>query len=1245
MILRQFYFAGDRNDPLESKKVTNFISSIIEKFQYSQSSKLQYLNLLNSLRTSMARLRFSVTSMLIEGTSNSYERVTINLPNSLRKNYKCLDYILSIDTQFYFGQKSCSLIDYFTRLFWILEHSNKFSTRYRMSVALNEIPKYLLFRNDEDLLFSLTFIPTHLRNLYLQLLKKEFIMIHSKDCTVNKKEHFFFGHILLECLILLSNTSCKRRSLMGALITLLPMLRMHHLENFGSTLLWTLATKDSWYLSNFEIIRQHPMNYTTGMYINKNKNFYPGYDMRDEERRILIKKCIEQKQQRLQNALADCNKKCMELYSACISLARTCRWTQDNNRLTLLEQSVHGALSIDNKLVRLDALCIIGLYSDSDHNQIKTKNGISLQKEIELQLHDIYSDISLLLHTAIFIRCLPLLEDQQAMNKCLQNLLDKLINAQQRDQQVVYEALFPYFESNFTFSSILKQISNSFVNYNKTVNNKSSVIMEYINDNSNENLSSTVLVSNLYLAELTSDVQKLIAIDDLSMIISHSNLPIIDNSIASRLFQFEGPILTFIQVFTITNIIVSNYSIESEKLYAILNNALHYFDFVEFKACRLLESWMKWKNSNKLSPFAWHAALILVNSDLWSVEAAIIVCDLLCNENDRFRQRAEIIFRSESDDHIRTSSNLGIDVLLALVTRKAHYQHISPSVNLTLYRMFENLTVDIESHLVTLLWFERYRIHALVNKEVFLINRRFSSISPISSHFRNDFRIDVTFCDGINRMSNDLVHYMCNLITSNFLLFLDIDGDTTSNGVLKSHTQFIISVFTYLISLIQYNNEVRSLMIDTLMTLFETSENNEIRRVAVHALSYVCDKNTYKFVFAKLQTAVAENNASKTLDQSDDSLSSVISSYCHCVSINNIVFDQDDMNVFRKLLKYSSPNVLRAVHVGRGRVLQNTSLLFEMLDLDYIQCYHALMESTAYLFLYNVRRSSADTAAAFVEEHFNLLPIIVVNLYNSVRHFTNEILHVRTVDYYLAHGYPRYVEIAGLIAMQMPAAFCAYVNDWQDGDNLKRALFYTSKQHNFSQRAACLTILSIFGELTIELCEMFIEALRDDPHIQNTCYKCLTRINFIKDEEAVLNKLFFYLKSKSMNVRYITAKIFLHLSKSSLISSRQVQIVLNDLILDPSSNESLWLIRDQDLVQAECVYNYVGPLKDVVYSLLIRHLAGDATETIQRNELNYIDASFAESETAARFSSCLYEAKTEENLLSKSPSKKVNLDN
>ncbi|CAF2900685.1 unnamed protein product [Rotaria sp. Silwood2] len=196
----------------------------------------------------------------------------------------------------------------------------------------------------------------------------------------------------------------------------------------------------------------------------------------------------------------------------------------------------------------------------------------------------------------------------------------------------------------------------------------------------------------------------------------------------------------------------------------------------------------------------------------------------------------------------------------------------------------------------------------------------------------------------------------------------------------------------------------------------------------------------------------------------------------------------------------------------------------------------------------------------------------------------------------------------------MPAAFCAFIKDWGDGDNLKRVLFYISKQHHFPQRAACLTILSLLGELTVDLCEMFIEALCDDPHIQNTCYKCITHIRSIKDEQLLL-----------------------HLSQLSLIPFQQAQIILNDTMLDPSSNEDLRLIEEQDGVWINCTYYYAGPLKDIICSLLVQQIIGDANEPVRRNEFNDIDLNFIESEKSSHLVSCLYETKTEEDAEPESP--------
>ncbi|CAF5142718.1 unnamed protein product, partial [Rotaria sp. Silwood1] len=85
----------------------------------------------------------------------------------------------------------------------------------------------------------------------------------------------------------------------------------------------------------------------------------------------------------------------------------------------------------------------------------------------------------------------------------------------------------------------------------------------------------------------------------------------------------------------------------------------------------------------------------------------------------------------------------------------------------------------------------------------------------------------------------------------------------------------------------------------------------------------------------------------------------------------------------------------------------------------------------------------------------------MAELYNSIRDLTNRALQMADTGFYLAYGYPPYVNIASLIAVRIPIEFCAFIKDWSDGDNFKCALFSASQQHNFPQRDAWLTILSL----------------------------------------------------------------------------------------------------------------------------------------------------------------------------------------
>ena len=122
-------------------------------------------------------------------------------------------------------------------------------------------------------------------------------------------------------------------------------------------------------------------------------------------------------------------------------------------------------------------------------------------------------------------------------------------------------------------------------------------------------------------------------------------------------------------------------------------------------------------------------------------------------------------------------------------------------------------------------------------------------------------------------------------------------------------------------------------------------------------------------------------------------------------------------------------------------------------------------------------------------------------------------LNFKTIDYYLNYENIRYVDISSMIAVRMPATVCAIIKDLHVGNNLKRAVFCSDKQHDFPRCVTCLTVLSVLSELIVELCEMLIDGLLDDPYIPNTLHKCVNRISSIQDEKTVWNLLFSYLKS------------------------------------------------------------------------------------------------------------------------------------
>ena len=236
---------------------------------------------------------------------------------------------------------------------------------------------------------------------------------------------------------------------------------------------------------------------------------------------------IDQEHQRLQNALTTSEGRNMNLYSACVSLAHVCRWTENERRLSLLQECIQAAMLIKNKTARLDALCVIALFSQTDYEQIKVNTSRSIYEEIEHQLMVIYPTLPLLLHAAVFIRCLPLLSNQHLVHQCLENLFEKFADNDLRDQQAVIEALSPYVQSHSTFVSIKNSISQSLSDSSRSIRNQSAVLKKYLSMSSDLSLSFPVCLSSLFLVELTKDLHECIS--------DYSRHVATDESIVTRL--------------------------------------------------------------------------------------------------------------------------------------------------------------------------------------------------------------------------------------------------------------------------------------------------------------------------------------------------------------------------------------------------------------------------------------------------------------------------------------------------------------------------------------------------------------------------------------------------------------------------------------------------------------------------------------------------------------------------------------
>ncbi|CAF1217853.1 unnamed protein product [Adineta ricciae] len=1246
MILRQFYMQSSTQvaaDVLTTSVNDHLSNECNSKPKNNQSKATDVIAYTKAMTSALARLRSSKKSIIVL-SKNEEHGLTFPLPKLLR-DQAIFEQLLRKNMTLSSNQLSCKTLPEFARLFWILNDDETTDTQYRMAVAADTIPTFLLVHSNSDPIFALTFVADHLRPLYCHLLEQYQIILNNSSTESSKKQPFLlFQHILIQSIMELSESSCKRLSLTLALCAMLPVLRMNRLENVAIGLASKLNT-DNNYRAMIEYTKQRPVDSNTGEYTDGLGDFPSppeDYEIAYNHQKT-IRMCIEEERQRLQVAMRLLNEKNKEvnansqLYSASVSLSYLCWFSGDTELSRLFAESLNAVDCITDPLLRFDALCALGVSPQGWTTSYRLKNGRTLMEELEKQLVKITSDLHCTLHAAVLLRCCSSRLQKEMIEKSLRDLLKKVTKADQADQLVINSALFGILRSDPLVATHLIQFlqKSKLPMYDickELFQSKSSIFQRFF---ANQNFINNTLLASMFIVELTSETHLI-----LEWLNSTEIRPSIDPSLKTT-GNINEKIILIHDNLTLSQAISINRMMQpigqSPNKQDIANikclvSQLHSVSMLELEAREIAESWLNLEVNPTLNVFAWHAALLLLKSNYWSPRAVRIAADLLLCEQDRFRQRAESVFLLNNNDHIQTSTQLTLEVILqlheygSLLCRKSAY------AALMLLRKHEHIEIDQRSHLDALLYLEKQRILLTNNKTLSNAEQRLPS--PLNEIFDNCIRTNNTefsfIKTTVKHFSSDVIEYVVELIEDGFNKFWKNEISRQNIQQRELREKFIERVLLSLHCILNNSKCGTSKLVESLADLISNNSSDLIRKAAIFTLGFSKNEDTLSIIFTIIEL-VARDLSDTSHGYSDELISTAIRSYCYNAStVGYDVSPNGEIETLQRLLDHPSVIVSTATIYGLGRIL-DVDALMKILSSNCIQCYKAFIAGTSDSFLHSASTRCVKAAAALIEQHPDLLPILIQELYEHIRYFTDVIFNDVSVEYLYNYSYPHYANVAAVVAESMPAAFCTAVNDFVNGENLKRSLYYTSKQHHFPRRAACLTVLSVFGELTAELCEMLIRALLDDPSIQNTCYRCLSRIQSVKDEKVIV-KIKEYLRSKSMNARYVSCKLLLILSRlPNTISLDKIQKLFNDVMRDPESDEDLWLIVEQDDIFCGSIYYNAGKLKNVVYALLVDHFISSGktgTTTMQKEAAtqSILQQDFIASEKAARLAACLFKS-------------------
>ena len=614
-----------------------------------------------------------------------------------------------------------------------------------------------------------------------------------------------------------------------------------------------------------------------------------------------------------------------------------------------------------------------------------------------------------------------------------------------------------------------------------------------------------------------------------------------------------GSVLSKKAASVVNRLLANSASTESDLL--VIERALRACKSSDGFASDFMDKWLNYseKKCSVRCRFAYHAALNRVSQIVQDSFALQICLRLLMNDCDYFRARAECNLETDLKLDMLTSVEKPIEILQMLVQFGYQSARTLEKINRIRVKIYEI------QHLDHILKLERRRIQSnstLDTKQIdhTLFNQYFSL-------FVFDIRMETPMV--MKRFTKHVCQRFNQIIDSTNI----------------SQQKYVIELLFFLgrnwrdqdyyVDLTQ-NECLIDCCSQMLMCLINKNQNMGIIKAAVFALGCSELQAATDFLERLILTAA---NANAELPFCDEILVAIIDSYCQGSRMR--VHSQME-NSFRKLMLNSSAAIARAAATGLVALkwYYNPSAscddMLKLFHRQYLQLYLSLMDAADDMrapdHAYDV------TAELIITNAETLLPKFVHDMYANIAHFRADILDGPDKDQYF---YPTHLRVAVRIATKMLIAF-----QWAIEQNLpagtelfKQALFAMSKQLDKNRRIASIQLLSMYGNLTNNLVEMFLCAAWEQPEsIQLLAYENIARVERVDSRDIVETLIEITRHDGSLQRRYVAAMLLVQLARCDQVSVREVQRVLSDVTNDQSvefDDVSVPLIFGRDVTNGQ----------------------------------------------------------------------------